>query len=185
MRIDVDHAITSCGRPVSISEHRSATLPYLSLRLLHASRNEDLVYLPHSLTDELESFLWVLLHVILMKAPSGVGTESADWLESFDIRDKKQHHMARVYIKTMILSYQDPSDLAPILEPKFAPFIQILIDLLVLTDKGNKLAQRIETVQIGNPLQEEEVVNLCKEYYKEFLDIVFAAASNPSLPQTW
>ncbi|KZS97266.1 hypothetical protein SISNIDRAFT_482196 [Sistotremastrum niveocremeum HHB9708] len=157
MIIDAHHAVASCSGSVSIPEHRSVTLPYLSLRLLHASRNENLVSLPHSPTDDLESFVWILLHVILMRAPSGVGT---DWLEQFAVKEKKQHHMARVYIKTMIISYQNP--LAPSLDTKFDPFIPILNALL-----------------IHNRLEEEEVT-LCKEYYQQFLEILFAAASDPS-----
>ncbi|KZS87211.1 hypothetical protein SISNIDRAFT_383202, partial [Sistotremastrum niveocremeum HHB9708] len=63
MVIDGDHAIRWwCRiRECPISGHRSGTLPYLSLRLCQLWGDNNLVSLPHTALDDLESFLWVLL----------------------------------------------------------------------------------------------------------------------------
>lgn len=103
--------------------YRQRTLPYLSLRLLEiwAKDNE-------SALDDLESFIWVILHVIILNRPCALHDK---WLLMLANHNRTQHLANRDHIKARIYA-RFKALRGPQLEPALAPFLSVLVELFNL-----------------------------------------------------
>ncbi|KZS97260.1 hypothetical protein SISNIDRAFT_463189 [Sistotremastrum niveocremeum HHB9708] len=177
MLIDADHVIRWWGKTGIRSEHRSGTLPYLSLRLLDVWTWSDNNKVPHSVMDDLESCVWVILHVILLKVKF---SRQELWLQQLSEPKQGAHYAFRFAMRGRFdqdAEWDSPRD------QNMLPFVPFLTELFSLSRAGAKDARTLEQLASTNQLTKDRVIETCKGYYKKYLNVLFAASE--SLPETW
>ncbi|KZT39679.1 hypothetical protein SISSUDRAFT_984425 [Sistotremastrum suecicum HHB10207 ss-3] len=176
MIIDGDHAIIWWRRRGPQAGHRSGTLPYLSLRLCRLWSAGQHTQLPHTALDDLESFIWVLMHVILMKIPSSLVRNQ--WLEGMAREDLPTLFQAKGHIRAEI-SYWENGESAP--HPALEAFAGVLIALFKIAGRaGAECARLAKDVQ---GMERDDIVSACKPYYEEYLSTILDALD--TLPEEW
>ncbi|KZT33041.1 hypothetical protein SISSUDRAFT_993475, partial [Sistotremastrum suecicum HHB10207 ss-3] len=178
MLIDADHVIRRWDKTGIRSEHRSGTLPYLSLRLLNVWTWSDTNKIPHSVMDDLESFVWVILHVILLKVKF---TRQEAWLQQLSEPKQSAHHSFRFAMQS---SFTKP-DFQLIKDQAFSPYFPVLRKLFTLSIEGEAASYELEELASAGQLTKDHVQKTCKIYYQKYLAILFDASESNSLPDSW
>ncbi|KZS97257.1 hypothetical protein SISNIDRAFT_482186 [Sistotremastrum niveocremeum HHB9708] len=182
MLIDADHVVRWWDRDHVRAEHRSGTLPYLSLRLLHrwivSDKSQDTTFkMPHSAMDDLESFVWVIFHVIIIFVPT---RSRKEWLAEISSQDRVHHLSFRRGLRTSI-DYE-LNEAPEYRDAALAPFVPFLSRLFALAEHGQNATRVFETPGSSPQITQGKVLDTCNRFYREFLAILFEGAA--TLPET-
>ncbi|KZT33042.1 hypothetical protein SISSUDRAFT_1132789 [Sistotremastrum suecicum HHB10207 ss-3] len=182
MFIDADHAMDWRDKTGIRFEHRLGTLPYISLRFLDVLTWYTTDKLSHSVMDDLEPFIWVLLPVILFEVKF---SQQEAWL--WQLRELKQsdHYSFRFAMQAHFnedVEWDSPRD------QNMLPYVPVLTELFSLAREGAKDARNLEKIASGNRLTSDHSLETCEGlqgYYLKYLDILSAASESESLPESW
>ncbi|KZS97261.1 hypothetical protein SISNIDRAFT_482191 [Sistotremastrum niveocremeum HHB9708] len=182
MFIDADHAMDWRDKTGIRFEHRLGTLPYISLRFLDVLTWYTTEKVPNSVMDDLEPFIWVLLHVLVLKVKF---KRQELWLRQLGELEQGQHYTNRFAMRAHFdqdARWDSPRD------HNMLPFVPFLTELFSLAHEGAKDAQTLELLASANQLTSGHSLETCEGlqgYYLKYLDLLSAASKSESLSKSW
>ncbi|KZS97256.1 hypothetical protein SISNIDRAFT_482185 [Sistotremastrum niveocremeum HHB9708] len=175
---DADHAISSWDIDNIRSEYRSGTLLYMSIRVLknwiESDDSED-VPSSHSALDDLESFVWVMTHMIIYFVKAKATTV---WLRQLGSQNRADLLGFKRGIESGIL--ENLSDSRP---SAMTPFYPYLARLFTLANEGATVARTLGSSQSQAQLTEQQIRDTCRDLYRRYSEIIIEAAE--ILPASW
>ncbi|EGN95917.1 hypothetical protein SERLA73DRAFT_75924 [Serpula lacrymans var. lacrymans S7.3] len=175
MHQELDKAIRWRELDRELEQRRSGTLPFISMRLLNAWDDDEPIL--HTFADDLESFFWVILCVLLSigaERNSLTGKERKWLLEILAADDPRMSGLVKgSTLRTFEKSLPD-NDFSPVLKV-FVPFFTEIMPLL---DEGPKVAKGVDSTNLV-----ESLTTLGDRFYEMWFKAFLRAL--PSLPKTW